>query len=173
MDQILYYNSLCDYFAGAQGLRQGDPLSPYLFIIVINILSAMLDSTGPNFKHHWRCKQINITHVFFADDILLFSYGDRDSISRIMQTLQRFSCMSGLKPNVLKSHSFLPNCNFDVVDWFNQTYGISNGNLHVKFLGVLLISSKLSVNDCTPLIHKIIKRVTGLLFSSLLLEKLN
>ena len=60
------------YFKGAKGLRQGDPLSPYLFTIAMNALSTLLNDKPAGFKHHWRCKDLGITHLLFADDVLLF-----------------------------------------------------------------------------------------------------
>lgn len=169
MFSIKLNGSLCDYFAGAKGLRQGDPLSPYLFSIAMNILSCMLDSQSSTFKHHWRCKELDITHLFFADDVLLFSHGDVVSIDYIMQKLMVFSQLSGLKPNTLKSHSFMSNCSDTTLDWFDSTFSIPRGTLPVKFLGVPLIVSKLPLNRVLMIasllcIKSLIEFNVGLLF---------
>lgn len=74
--------SLCGYFEGAKWLRQGDPLSPYLFVIALEVLSTMLSkvSREPLFKHHWKTKLLSITHMCFADDLILFCHGDTHSV---------------------------------------------------------------------------------------------
>lgn len=147
------------YFKGAKGLRQGDPISQYMFSISMIIFSSILNDKPMGFKHHWRCQDLGITHLFFTDDMLFFCYGDRASIGHIMHSIDKFSKLSGLSPNMLKSTSFFSNCNANVLNWFDGMFGIPHGTLLVKLLRVPLISSKLSINDCMPLIEKITNRV--------------
>lgn len=58
----------------------------------------------------------------------------------------------------MKISGFLCNCGSDFNQWFD-TLGIPRGSLLVKFLGVPMISSQLSVNDFMPLINKITTRL--------------
>ncbi|XP_074348472.1 uncharacterized protein LOC141687180 [Apium graveolens] len=127
----------------------------------MNILSCLLAKTPPGFKHHWRCKDLNISHLLFADDVLLFARGCRESVSHIMDNLAVFSAWSGLKPSVHKSTSFLCNCDSGFVDWFDSTYSIPRGSLPVKFLGVPLIASQLCINDCVPLINRMTSKLNS------------
>ncbi|XP_070049962.1 uncharacterized protein [Nicotiana tomentosiformis] len=62
------------YFAGKRGLRQGDPLSPLLFILVMEYLSRSLKiiSRLPDFRFHPMCKELQLTHLTFADDLMIF-----------------------------------------------------------------------------------------------------
>lgn len=77
-----YNGTVNGYFKGTRGLRQGDPLSPYLFVIAMNCLSHMLNNvaTRPGFKYHSNCKKIKLTHLSFADDLLIFIEGNIESV---------------------------------------------------------------------------------------------
>ena len=147
------------FFKGAKGLRQGDPLSPYLFIITMNVLSSLLANKPAGFKHHWRCKELGITHLFFADNVLLFSNGDKLSINHIMKSVKKISAISGLIPSIQKSNVLFCNYNSNLMNWFDDIFMMHRGSLPVKFLGVPLISTKLSINDCMPLIDKLTSRL--------------
>lgn len=134
--------ALVDYFSGAKGLRQRDPMSPYLFTIGMNILLCLLARHNSNLKHHWKCKGLKLTHLFFANDVLLFFHVDINSIKHIMHCLSLFSSISGLHPSIHKSTIFLSNCNTYVTNWFDTTYRVPHGSILVKFVGVTHISSK-------------------------------
>lgn len=126
----------------------------------MQILSCILNKVPSDFRFHWRCKEIHVTHLFFADDVLFFSHGSRASVMHITESISQFSSWSGLSPSITKSTSFLCNCDTDFVTWFN-TLNIPRGTRPVRFLGVPLISSQLCVNDCMPLINKIMDRLNS------------
>ena len=77
------------YFLTTRGLRQGDPLSPLLFTLVMEILSAILRKAARNkeFNFHWRCDKLYLTHLCFADDLLIFCRADRHSVSIVLEAL--------------------------------------------------------------------------------------
>lgn len=96
------------YFAGARGLRQGDPVSPLLFVIVMKYLSNVLKTMSmlPDFKLHPMCKPLKLTHLIFADDLMVFCKGDDRSVNRIVEALTHFSDVTGLIANMEKSNIF-------------------------------------------------------------------
>ena len=151
------------FFAAKSGLRQGDPLSPYLFVIAMEVLTACLKkhTASPSFKHHWCAKDLDISHVMFADDVFLFCHGDNTSVDKLMMGLQDFSLCSGLIPNNLKSSFYSSNISQDTHDYIRDSTGFTEGTLPVKYLGLPLISSKLSYRLCLPLVMRICNKIDG------------
>ena len=113
MFSVKINGALEGFFASNRGLRQGDPLSPYLFVIGMEILTAYLKKNLSNdalFSYHWRTDKLRLSHLIFADDLLLFCHGDSHSISTIMHSIDQFSKASGLTPNQQKSNWFFLQC---------------------------------------------------------------
>lgn len=111
MYSIKINGALEGFFEAKSGLRQGDAISPYLFVLSMEVVSACIKkfTTHGVFKHHWRAKETELTHITFADDILFLSKGKVESVQMLMHGLNLFSSISGLKPNVQKSNCFFAN----------------------------------------------------------------
>ncbi|XP_056691942.1 uncharacterized protein [Spinacia oleracea] len=71
---VLINGKPCTPFQEKKGLRQGDPMSPFLFAIGMEYLSKHLHElqSQPDFNFHPRCGKLALTHLMFADDLLLF-----------------------------------------------------------------------------------------------------
>lgn len=155
--------SLTGNFKSSRGLRQGDPLSPYLFILVMEGLTQMLkhQTSIKNFSFHPRCGNENITSLAFADDLFIFSKADLHSVTIIKQTLEEFQKISGLKPNLQKSMVFSSGLNSQKQAELAQVLGMQIGTLPIKYLGLPLTMDKLSFVDCCPLLDRLTTRVTS------------
>ena len=103
---LMINGSPTNSFAAKRGLRQGDPLSPLLFVIGMEYLSRSLKSFAGTFGFHPRCKTIKLTPLCFADDLMIFFKGDISSVRIIFDCIKGFSNTSGLHVNSGKSTIF-------------------------------------------------------------------
>ena len=89
---------LCGYFKGARDLRQGDPLSPYLFVLAMEVFSQLLNRefASGQIGYHPAATNPLVTHLAFADDVMIFFDGEYGSLRHISATLERFATWSGL-----------------------------------------------------------------------------
>ena len=154
---------LVGYFKGKRGIRQGDPLSPYLFVIAMNVLSKLLDAAAKNgvFSFHPKCHRIQLTHLCFADDLLIFSKGNLDSIMGIQKVLELFFSYSGLQLNNTKTELFSSGVSWVGLEEMHQNTGFKIGLLPVRYLGVPLVTRRLTKNDCAPLVERITAKIKG------------
>jgi hypothetical protein len=93
-------------FHPKRGLRQGDPLSPYLFIICADVLYAMLSKAQSNNLIHGvkvAPSAPEITHLFFADDSILFCRETEEEARQIKQIISTYQQASGQLVNYNKS----------------------------------------------------------------------
>ncbi|KAL0302134.1 UNVERIFIED_CONTAM: Retrovirus-related Pol polyprotein from type-2 retrotransposable element R2DM [Sesamum calycinum] len=152
------------FFAGARGLRQGDPMSPYLFVLVMEVLQMILqqfiDQDG-QFLYHWRCSELKLFQLSFADDLLLLCKADVRSVSLFRRGLDVFASLSGLHTNPQKSQLIFSKAASGLRDSLLETLGFQEGHLPVRYLGLPLISARLSIADCQPLLQKIDSRIKG------------
>lgn len=90
----------------SRGLRQGDPLSPYLFILCTEVLAglckqALENGSLPGVKVACNCPPIN--HLLFADDTMFFGRSSPSSCRALTSILEKYDLASGQCINRLKS----------------------------------------------------------------------
>ncbi|XP_024014297.1 uncharacterized protein LOC112088233 [Eutrema salsugineum] len=123
----------------------------------------MIDKAAINqrFGFHPKCSNISLTHLCFADDLMVFSDGTMRLIEGIVGVFDDFLRMSGLKISVEKSMVYLAGVLDTPRASISQRLAFEFGSLPVWYLGIPLLTKKLQTLDYEPLIDRIRGRVSS------------
>ncbi|XP_043696713.1 uncharacterized protein LOC122647354 [Telopea speciosissima] len=163
MFSVLINGSPAGFFGGGRGIRQGDPLSPYLFTLAMEAFSGImrrLEIDG-QIKLLPRCKSFHLSHIIFTDDLMIFVKGNRDSISASLGRLDEFAALSGLQLNRSKSSIILGGLTQASSLELLDLTGFSETKLPIRYLGVPLVSGRLSMKDCSPILDLVRRKLEG------------
>ena len=140
---VLINGSPAGFFPSSRGLRQGDPLSPYLFVIGMEALSCLINrAVDGNYLSgsrvaNGRREELAISHLFYADDTLIFCEADSDQLKFLSWILMWFEAMSGLKINLAKSE-IIPIGPVINLEGLASDLGCKMGSFPTSYLGLPL-----------------------------------
>ena len=154
--------NLAGYFQSSRRLRQGCSLSPYLFVICMNVLYKKIDKAAveKKFKFHHRCKSISLTHLCFADDLMVFVEGTNESIQGALAVFDIFTEWSGLMISIAKSTLYLAGVSENETNNILSNFPFAKGDLPVRYLGLPLMTKMMRKQDYFPLAEKIRGRIS-------------
>lgn len=154
---ILINASPSSEFRLGRGLRQGDPLSPFLFTLVMEGLNEAIKKAVQNNTYVGTKigdDNILLTHSFFADDSIFFGEWSVENILNLTRILFCFQKSAGLKLNLEKSVLFGLGQNHDVVEAMAMVIGCKAGRLPMNFLGMPVGVNMGLINPWRNLIDK-------------------
>ncbi|GKV44022.1 hypothetical protein SLEP1_g51253 [Rubroshorea leprosula] len=147
-----------------RGLRQGDPLSPYLFLLVAEGLNGIISSA----INHGLFEGINIgnrgmiiSHLQFADDSILFGKATEGNIWAAKSIMRIFKLASGLKINIQKSQLLGMNVSKEWMSKMSYILSCKEGVFPCKYLGVPIGGNVKSTSMWKPLIENFEKKLSS------------
>jgi hypothetical protein len=148
---ILINGEATKTFHCERGLRQGCPLSPLLFILVLEGLSILLKNSQAE-GHLTGIKvsgQIHILHILFVDDVLILTSANLAEWTLIHSILNTFCSASGLEINIHKSIFLVSNTQETFLSALKELFGFDAHELErgFSYLGFFLKSSRYSSKD--------------------------
>lgn len=160
---VMVNGKLSNSFEPTRGLRQGDPLSPYLFLMCVEGLSAMLTSaeTQDNLHGARTCKRgPPISHLFFADDSLIFGKASMAEISTVKNILDRFTTTSGQRVNFEKSEiAFSRNISNEAANSLGMLCGTHVVRKHGMYLGLPASIGRSKKEIFSSIIERVLKKL--------------
>jgi hypothetical protein len=137
--QILINGQPSKSFSPERGLRQGDPLSPYLFILCADVLLGLIHKAANSKEIHGikvARTAPQLSHLFFADDSLLFSRASSHEATKILDILATYEQASGQMVNLDKSEaSFSRNVRTEDKDMICNMMGAKVVEAQSRYLG--------------------------------------
>ncbi|XP_055830788.1 uncharacterized protein LOC129899799 [Solanum dulcamara] len=153
------------FFHSTRGLKQGDPLSPTLFIIGAEVLSRILNNLHQHYlytRFHMERKGPQVNHLSFADDVIIFIATNNFSMNLNTKTLKAYETTSGQLINKDKSQFMLPlNTNPDVIERIGSITGFKCTHGPITYLGCPLYIGRQRIIYYTSMVSKVLSKIRG------------
>lgn len=152
------------YFKTGKGLRQEDPLSPFLSNLGGDGLSKMLTEATSKGLTKGLLEDFRpggIISLQYADDTILFSKAEESVLRNLKCVLMWYEQISGMRINFHKSELVPLNLEEEEAHRLAHVFSCPLGSFPIKYLGVPLHYDNLSKEDIQPLVDKMLKKIAG------------
>ncbi|RVW16109.1 Transposon TX1 uncharacterized 149 kDa protein [Vitis vinifera] len=161
---ILVNGSAKGWVKASRGLRQGDPLSPFLFTLVADVLSRMLmRAEERNMLEGFRVgrNRTRVSHLQFADDTIFFSNSREEELQTLKSLLLVFGHISGLKVNLNKSSIYGINLDQAHLSRLAEMLDCKASGWPILYLGLPLGGNPKACGFWDPVVERISSRLDG------------
>jgi hypothetical protein len=162
---VKWNGARADYFKPQRGIRQGDPISPYLFALCMDKLSHLILHAVDEGK--WKGIRAGrngpvVSHLMFADDLLLFGEANERQMQYVIDVLERFCSMSGQEVSSDKtSILFSRNVERSMRSRMLQISRYKETNSFGKYLGVPLTSTTPKRQDFQYILDQVSNKLSA------------
>lgn len=162
---LLWNGEKTETFRPSRGLRQGDPISPYLFVLCMERLCHLIGKSIVDKK--WKPIKLSrggpeLSHVCFADDLILFAEASVAQIRIIRGVLETFCTASGQKVSLEKSKIFFSdNVSRELGKEISDESGISSTRDLGKYLGMPVLQRRMNKETFSTVIERVTARLSG------------
>nr|GEZ34034.1 RNA-directed DNA polymerase, eukaryota, reverse transcriptase zinc-binding domain protein [Tanacetum cinerariifolium] len=156
-------NSLLQELYNSRGLRQGDPLSPFLFILIMKGLHiAIKDATRSNLIKGVTIGNpgMRLLHFFYANDVVLVTEWNQVDMVNIIRLLNVFYLASGLRININKSNIYGIGVSNNDIEGIARITGCSAGSFPFTYLSLPIVSSMKRLSHWQSLVDKFEARLS-------------
>ena len=158
--QVLLNGSPGERIHHQRGLRQGDPLSPMLFILVMDVLCHLIrKAADEQMLQPLARRALQHRISLYADDVVLFLRPSASDIAITLDILQLFGNASGLTTNLQKSSVLPIHCTEDDKSFLQESLPCQISEFPCKYLGVPLSPHKITKAQAQPIVEKIADRL--------------
>lgn len=145
-----------------RGLRQGDPLSPMLFILVMDVLNSMVRyATMNELLQPLSIQQVQHRISFYADDAVIFLRPFSSDLIVVKHLLDLFGHASGLRTNLSKSAVSPIHCTDEQLTLTANILSCSIKDFPCTYLGLPLTIGKPTKEVLLPLLDKVAEYLPG------------
>ncbi|KAJ9553128.1 hypothetical protein OSB04_017173 [Centaurea solstitialis] len=155
---VLVNGSPSKEFIMGRGLRQGDPMAPFLFLIEAENLNLLLEEAKEKGLYEGLkigTEGTEISHLQYADDAIFFGKWCLRNLKNLLKILDCFREISGLRINLRKSRIFGLGVQDAEIQGWARGVGCEGENLPFKYLGVPVGASMHRLNEWKPVVEKL------------------
>ncbi|CAA7019711.1 unnamed protein product [Microthlaspi erraticum] len=162
---LLWNGEKIEPFKPSRGLRQGDPISPYLFVLCMERLCHLISRATAEKK--WKPIKLSrggpeLSHICFADDLIFFAEASVAQVRVIRNILETFCVASGQKVSLEKSKIFFShNVSRELEKAISDESGISSTRELGKYLGMPVLQRRINKETFGAVVERVSARLAG------------
>nr|GEV94704.1 RNA-directed DNA polymerase, eukaryota, reverse transcriptase zinc-binding domain protein [Tanacetum cinerariifolium] len=171
---VLVNGSLTGEIDLHRGLRQGDPLSPFLFIIAMEWLHLAIEKAIEDNKISRALigvDRVKVSHLFYVDDMVFLTKWTARDVDGILNVLNEFYNSLGLKINVKKSNMYGVGVLLDEIANMTASTRCTAGNLPFNYLGITIGASMTSKGMWDKGSQEDAKKIAWVVWEKVIAEK--